>query len=171
MNLNKSELGGNVFLGYIDVRLPGLLPSHRISVNAMYQKEDMLDNYRFADVFQYPRGYEFSIRRDKLYKMGFNYSFPIVYPDVAIGPLAFIKRIKGNVYYDVGRVEVNSFPFTQGRRSMDSMGAELGFDLRAFRLVEVDMGIRYSYLRADRDHNFFVGSRHQFEFFVVSVRE
>jgi len=51
---------------------------------------------------------------------------------------------------------------------MRSAGVELGFDFRAFRLLEVDLGIRYSYLLDDR---FIRDDRHRFDFFVVSISQ
>ena len=51
---------------------------------------------------------------------------------------------------------------------MNSVGFELGLDFRALRLVEVDMGIRYSYLL---NTDFTGGSPHQIDFFVISITE
>ena len=148
--------------------LPGIRPNHSFSIEADFQKERLLDSYRFSDGFDYPRGYDISLRRDRFVKFGVNYAFPIWYPDVAFSGLAFIKRVKANLFYDHGLMTVSEFPFTERTDKMRSAGVELGFDFRAFRLLEVDLGIRYSYLLDDR---FIRDDRHRFDFFVVSISQ
>jgi hypothetical protein len=134
----------------------------------MYMQEDLLSEYRYGDVFVYPRGYDFTLRRDNYLKVGFNYRFPIAYPDYAFGGLAFVKRLKGNVFFDYGRFGISSFPFEERSEQLSSVGFELGLDTRVLRLVEVDFGVRYSYLL---NTNFTGGSPHQIDFFVISITE
>lgn len=168
-NIGNNELGGNNFLARADVYLPGLARNHAFSINTTLQKEDILSNYRYSDVFIYPRGYDFSLRRDEFFKVGFNYGLPLIYPDRAISGLAFIKRIKANFFYDYARFGVTQFPFNTTYTNISSTGIELGFDIRALRLLEIDFGVRYSYLLNDQ----FApnGQRHQFDFFVISITE
>jgi len=147
-----------------DVYLPGLSPNHSFYINTFYQKQDLLDNYRFSNFFVSPRGHIGTIR-DKMYKLGFNYSFPIFYPDVSISRMAFLKRVKANLFYDHGFFRSDLF------RDVDlrSAGMELTFDVRALRLIEMDLGVRYSYLidpSLDRDEG-----RHQFTFLLLSITQ
>lgn len=155
------QLDGTLFL-------PGLSRNHSFSIQYSYQAEGLLDRYRFSDNFNYPRGYNRSLRADKFHRLGFNYRFPIWYPDVAIGGLAFLKRFKGNVFYDHGSVNINSEPFQPSATPLRSAGFEFGIDFRAARLLEVDLGVRYSYLF---DEQFSFGRQHQFDFFVISITE
>jgi hypothetical protein len=167
-NLGSNTLGGNNFAARSLLYLPGLSQNHSLSIEGMYMQEDLLSGYRYSDLFVYPRGYDFSLRRDNYLKVGVNYRFPIVYPDVALGGFAFVKRIKGNIFFDYGRFGVDSFPFRTSYNELSSVGFELGLDIRALRLVEVDFGVRYNYLlNAD-----FAGhSAHQFDFFIISISE
>lgn len=167
-NIGDNTLGGNNFTARSFLYLPGILNNHSFSVEAMYMKEDLLSAYRYGDVFVYPRGYDFSLRRDNYLKLAFNYRFPIAYPDFAVGGFAFVKRLKGNVFFDYGRFGVSSFPFQKRYDQMSSVGFEMGLDFRALRLVEVDMGVRYSYLL---NTDFTGGSPHQIDFFVISITE
>jgi len=168
-NIADNDLGGDVFFMGGDFYLPGLAKTHSFYINTFYQRESMLDNYRYGDVFDYPRGYNLSLRRDEFVKIGFNYSFPIAYPDIALGGLAFIKRIKGNAFLDIGSVGIKSFPFESRSQALNSFGFELGVDFRAFRLVEMDLGGRYSYLT---NPDFAInGNRHQFDFFIISITQ
>lgn len=163
---SSDVLQGNSLLARADLFLPGLSRNHSFYINAMYQEQELLDNYRFSDVFVYPRGYNSQLG-DKFYKLGFNYSLPLAYPDWALGPVAFLKRIKANAFFDIGRVEWE-FPFDV-QRNINSTGVELRFDFRAFRLLEIDAGVRYSYLLNENlAPN---GNPHQFDFLVISISE
>lgn len=168
--LNDLDFSSDVWTLGGQLYLPGFAKNHSFSVETSLQWENMLSPYRFGDSFNYPRGYNRSQRVDQFGKIGVNYSFPIAYPDFAIGGLAFIKRLKGELFYDHGWMKIDRLLVTDEfrNRSMRSMGFEFGIDFRALRLVEVDLGIRYSYLL---DPVFTGGDRHQFDFFVISITE
>ncbi|MEM1321656.1 MAG: hypothetical protein AAGG75_15470 [Bacteroidota bacterium] len=153
-----------VFTLRSDVYLPGFARNHSFSINGLYQRQDILDAYRFPNFFVYPRGHN-GVLGDNVYKIGFNYSLPLLYPDVPITNLAFLKRVKANLFYDYGR-----FNFDNIFRdfSLQSAGVELTFDLRWLRLVEVDCGVRYSYLI---DEGLGLDSRHQFDFLILSITQ
>ena len=159
---NVSNFGGTIYL-------PGIGPNHSLSINTSFQYEHILDTYRYSDLFNYARGYDTSVRRDNFFKIGFNYGFPLFYPDAALGGLAFLKRLKSTLFFDYSKISISSFPFRQFSTQMNSMGIELGIDFRALRLVEVDLGVRYSYLL---NQNLAPGrNQHQFDFFVVSITQ
>ncbi|MCB9291311.1 MAG: PD40 domain-containing protein [Lewinellaceae bacterium] len=165
--LGNEDYHGDVFLGRADVYLPGLSRNHSFVVNTLYQRQDVLDNYRFSNLFVYPRGYN-AVLGDEVFKVGFNYNLPLLYPDLALGGLAFLKRVKANVFYDYAWLKVD--PIFGNTRTQYSSGLELTFDVRAFRLLEVDFGIRYSYLLGDdllKDG----AQRHQFDFLLLSITE
>ncbi|MDX1666578.1 MAG: hypothetical protein R3350_05095, partial [Saprospiraceae bacterium] len=164
--LGSEDVESGMWLGFGSLFLPGIGRDHSLYFDAMYQQEDLLDNYRFSDLFIYPRGYNDQIA-DRTIKFGINYSLPLAYPDWALGPVAFIKRIKTNLFFDYGRLQITD-PF-DSERDIRSFGAELTFDFRAFRLLEFDAGIRYSYLL---DPEFGPdGGNHQFEFLLLSITQ
>jgi hypothetical protein len=165
--LAEDEFTGSVINANADFFLPGLGKNHGILVNAAFQKEHITDNYRFSDVFIYPRGYDYSLRRDEFLKIGLNYSFPLFYPDKAIGPFAFIKRLKANVFYDHGLLKIRDFPFQASNEYIRSAGIELTLDFRALRLLEVDLGLRYSYTF---DPELTPGQKkHHFDFLLLKI--
>ncbi|MBV6647418.1 MAG: hypothetical protein KI790_18310, partial [Cyclobacteriaceae bacterium] len=157
---------------------PGLFRNHSFNIRADFQVESFTDSYKFRDNFFYARGYG-SVLHDRIWKVGVNYALPLFYPDIALGPLAFIKRVKVNFFYDHSESTTDDIPinelapisdvsftgsFNGSTRTFRSVGAELTFDTRLFRLLEVDMGVRYSYLLDD------VGlEKHQFNFIVFSI--
>ncbi|MCB9274613.1 MAG: PD40 domain-containing protein [Lewinellaceae bacterium] len=167
----RSTLGNDAFqsdvlLGRADLFLPGLSRNHSFVANAMYQRQDILDNYRFPNLFAYPRGYD-GMFGDEVFKLGLNYYLPLFYPDWALSGLAFLKRVKANVFYDRAWLSAGP-PFTNSW-IQHSTGVELTFDIRALRLLEVDFGVRYSYVLG----NDFLpeGGRHQFDFLLLSISE
>ncbi len=166
--LSQNLNGGDVMNINAGLFLPGVARTHSISVTTAFQKEDGFSNYRYSDLFSYPRGYNASLRRDQFFKIGLNYALPLWYPDIAVGPLAFVKRVKANVFFDIGQVSFDS-ELVQSTDNINSAGIELGFDLRAVRLVEVDLGVRYSYAFSPGFTT--NGRNHQFEFFVVSITQ
>lgn len=166
-NIAGDFTGADVFNLSLRSFWPGVKRSHSFSISYDYQSEDILDNYRHGDIYDYPRGYNVSLRRDTYSKWSFDYAFPIAYPDAALWGLAFIKRIKSNLFADIGRVgfSENTFNLTE---SMSSVGIELGVDLRFLRLLEVDLGVRYSYLL---DSQLIGRGPHNFDFFVISITQ
>ena len=88
--------------------------------------------------------------------MSANYTLPVWYPDIAIGPWLNIKRIRANGFFDytfgsnpglfaiVQSIPVADRPSTTA--SYYSAGGELKFDINVMRfLPELDIGFRYSY--------------------------
>ena len=95
-----------------------------------------MDAYRFEDVFTNARGYG-SGPFERIYRVSANYSLPLWYPDLALGSLAYFKRVRGNMFYD----------FSEGRlldedTRLRSYGLELITDFRLIRLVDVGAGLR-----------------------------
>jgi len=164
---------------------PGLFRTHSIQADIAYQNEGRNESYQFRDNFFYPRGYQ-SIPHDEIYRYSFNYALPIAYPDVAAGPFAFLQRIKLNGFFDLGWVNNKSRAFSEfeyllgnGDKSMlffpergtsyKSFGAELTFDLRLFRLLDANLGVRYSYLM-DVDKTLDPGrNANQIDFILLSI--
>ncbi len=165
--LNSDELQGNVFLNRFDVFLPGLMRNHAFYVNTMFQIEDFTDNYKFSNQFFYARGYGSSTISDQVFKIGFNYALPLFSPDVAfLGPLAFLKRVKANLFFDIEHSQYDLAPelLRPQQSYRQSVGTEITFDVRALRLLEVNLGVRYSYLLDVTS-----GSAHTFDFLLLNI--
>ncbi|HAS47635.1 MAG TPA: hypothetical protein DCS93_44570 [Microscillaceae bacterium] len=139
---------GNVFLGLFNLYLPGFAKNHSLYFNTAYQRENFYNAYKFPNFFPYSRGYG-SWFEDSAFRYGINYSFPLLYPDLPLSSLLFIKRIKANLFYDFTSLSsslIDRISAVQGARFMRSAGVELTFDVRAARLLEIDLGFRWSYL-------------------------
>ncbi len=165
--LSSDELQGDVFLNRLDVFMPGILKNHSFYINTLYQSEKFTDNYKFSNQFFYPRGYRSAPISDRIFKIGFNYAMPIWSPDIPLGFLAFIKRVKTNLFFDWGVYQYDLAPgllrpVSQGFQR--SVGLELTFDVRFIRLLEVDLGVRGSYLLDDSS-----GTPFTFDFLLFNI--
>ncbi len=142
---------------------PGILPTHGFGLRGAFRQENSEASYKFRDIFSYARGYNIAINSDQIWVVGAQYSFPIWLPDIAVGPLAFIKRIKGTAFFDISQstwnqIAVGDLPaatsvsvprdafFPEFNVDYRSAGFDLRFDMRIFRIADIDLGVRYAYL-------------------------
>ena len=158
-SMGKTSNTSHAFLINSRLYLPGIFKNHSFFAEIDHHSEPFTAQYKFLDNFRYPRGYG-KLIHDQIRRIGLNYAFPICYPDLAIGPLFFIKRVKANFFYDHASVILNntaidvltpltsvtingSVPYAENM--YESAGIELTFDVRTLRLVDFDLGVRFSY--------------------------
>jgi hypothetical protein len=162
------------------VFVPGIGKNHSLNFSHSFQSEPFLAQYKFRDNFFYARGYFASVH-DRASKVSANYALPLFYPDLPLGPFLFIKRIKANFFYDQSqflRKEFNireitpvtpvtfSGRFREDNSVLRSVGAEITFDVRFMRSLELNTGFRYSYLL---DAQPGITNRNQFDFLLISI--
>jgi len=150
LNYYSTPYGGDFqgglasFLGYL--YLPGFFKHHSIYGYWAYQQtivHEELDDYIFRNTVPTPRGLSIS-RFEKLYTMSANYTMPLWYPDVSIGPLLNIQRVRLNAFADYAAGESSIY----GQQNGDyfSVGGELKFDINILRfLPQLDIGVRYAH--------------------------
>jgi hypothetical protein len=149
---------GNQFSFYTTLYFPGLFKHHSFWGYWGYQKTkiELLsrtnnnnpyeDNgsYIFRNQIPLPRGLAIS-RFEDFYSMSGNYTFPVWYPDISIGPLVNFQRIRANAFVDYGFGSSTSRanPISQ---TYLSVGGEVRVDLNVMRLLDqFNIGFRYSY--------------------------
>ncbi|GEM_PF-2167559 len=106
---NTSSYSAFQFFGGIRVYLPGPFLHHNLRLTSSYFYEksnyyslsDPTFNLITSQSSLYPRGYA-TIDYNDLYRLSADYSFPLFYPDFALGPFLFFSRIKANLFYDLG---------------------------------------------------------------------
>lgn len=158
MNLYGTPYGGDYHGGLFSFQgqlyFPGLMKHHSLWGYWAYQKSDIsdvristgegLDNYTFRNQIPLPRGQSVN-RFQEFYSMSANYTLPIWYPDLNLGPLLNVQRIRANAFIDYGF----GSSFINDRttsKSYLSTGAEIKFDINIFRLLpQLDIGFRYTY--------------------------
>lgn len=146
---------------YGTLYFPGLFKHHSLYFYGGYQEslESIeLDVYGFRNRLFKPRGYSYP-RNSKFTTVSGNYVFPLWYPDIAIGPLINIQRVKLNLFYDYGRGEGldyyynfesgNVYTIDTGEQYI-SAGGELTLDVNFFRtLPQFEVGVRASRIEAN----------------------
>ncbi len=122
---------------------PGLFKNHSLVINGAYQKRDSLPDL-FSKNFAYSRGYE-ALSTRRMYKLGVNYHFPLVYPDWGFANMVYFLRIRADVFYDhtQAKARVNNILTEIKSRST---GAEIYFDTKVWNTLPVSFGIRFAHL-------------------------
>lgn len=120
--------------------LPGLFENHAFVVDAGHEVQDPI-NYRFSSQLLFPRGYP-SRFHERLTRVGAEYHLPLVYPDVALGPWLYVRRIQGALFGDAGRGSTRTGASVVDYRSV---GGELTADVSPLGLRQtIRAGARLS---------------------------
>jgi hypothetical protein len=80
--------------------------------------------------------------------MAINYTLPVWYPDISLGPVLNIQRVRANGFYDYGFGSSPGFATatSSSNRAYSSAGVEVKFDINVMRfLPQFNVGFRYSY--------------------------
>ena len=132
----------NQLLAIGSLYLPGIFKTNSLILNAAYQSRDTANEYSFSNDFPFSRGYVV-YDYPRMYKLGANYHFPLVYPDAGFGNIVYFLRIRANVFYDY--TDVKSLRYGN-HYQFRSAGAEIYFDTKWWNQEPVTFGVRYSYL-------------------------
>jgi hypothetical protein len=139
--LANPKLNGQAFYLSSQWYFPGLLRSHSFYVMADYKAEDFYNRYKFPNYFFEVRGYQSGAVTQTNTKISLNYMLPLFNVDLALGPIAFIYRVRANGFYDHS-FPTQSPPYPIWERR--SMGVELICDFRFLRLIDLSAGLRYN---------------------------
>lgn len=144
------DFTGAQFSAFASTYFPGLMKHHSLWFYGSYQHAlinnrlvgSRPDNYLFRNLAPSPRGHSISRFQD-YYMVAANYTFPIIYPDIALGPVLNIQRVRGNAFADYGFGQSTLFGFD---RTYSSVGGELKVDFNFMRLLQqFNLGVRYAY--------------------------
>lgn len=148
------DFAGNQFSVYTQLYFPGLFKHHSFWGYAAYQKTELpavdlstgegLDSYLFNNQIPLPRGFSV-VRLKDFYSASANYTLPLWYPDIALGPVLNIQRFRGNIFYDYGFGK-GSAQNPEVTQTYVSIGGELRMDFNILRyLHQFNFGFRYTY--------------------------
>jgi hypothetical protein len=136
------------FVANASLYFPGIAVNHSLVINGSYQKRDTLSDL-FSNTFSYARGYE-ALSTRRMYKLGANYHFPLLYPDWGVGGLIYFQRIRANAFFDYN-IALTRVPYTNGITALTdikgrSTGGELYFDTKIWSALPVSFGVRFAHL-------------------------
>lgn len=142
------RLDGDLFAAEAFLYFPGLLRNHSFSANFNYQNASGVRRYDNEITTVY--GYNNIIARDFLRNtLLFNYRFPFAFPDAELGPLAYIKNIRGGLFCHYENLGINSNlgePKTYGFELRSSMNL-LRYD------PVIDLGTRFVFVNKIYNRN------------------
>jgi len=145
----QKELIGNQKFAHGTLYLPGILRHQSLKVKGGWMVQETGD-YILSNILSMPRGYH-PVRSKQFAKATFDYVFPIIYPDLKIGPVFYFKRVRANMFYDYGR-GTDILSYSNGTEEwidddFSSMGMELTADFHfAHIMFPINSGIRIIYL-------------------------
>jgi hypothetical protein len=138
---------GSLFSAYATLYFPGLFKHHSIWGYGAYQQTDVdvsSSDYLFRNNVPVPRGHSI-YHFEKFYSTSVNYTMPIWYPDISLGPLLHIQRFRVNAFFDYGFGNKVIYYNIQNQ-TYASVGGEFRMDFNAMRyLPQLNVGFRYSY--------------------------
>ncbi len=136
------DLAANRFLGIASWYLPGATTRQSLVINGAWQRRDTLRQYIFSNGFPLSRGYP-GVDYPHMWKAGVNYHFTLAYPDIGFLQVAYLLRVRTNLFYDHSWVK----SLRQQRIwALRSVGAELHLDTKWWNQLPVSFGFRYSRL-------------------------
>ncbi|MDR0755066.1 MAG: hypothetical protein LBF04_06730 [Prevotellaceae bacterium] len=132
-----TENFGNIYGGKITAYIPGLFVSHGLQLSALHQKQNV-KRYIYSSIYDFPRETNSTISK-RLNMFSADYTFPVAYPDVNLGALAYITRIRTNLFYDFAQTK----NITGTNNNIHSFGTDFLFDTYLFRMsYPITLGIR-----------------------------
>lgn len=117
------------------VYTPGVLRNHSIRANIALLKQ-WPNGFYMSSRTGLPRGYSDRIS-EQLVGLKLNYAMPLLYPDLNIGSLLYIKRLSVNMFYDYARTVrpiIRPNNVVLSTEELQSPGADLMIDFHAFRV-------------------------------------
>lgn len=139
---------------------PGFSKNAGFKIYQGYQEKSFTKSSTFSNFIRSPRGYQ-TYQNNKMYSLSVDYKFPFLYPDLSIGKLAYIKRLKSSLFYDYAWMSMpaidnhgNIYPNNRELKQ-NSFGIELTSDFHALRFfAPIEMGFRSLYRTEFHDLRF-----------------
>ena len=135
-------------IAYVGARFffPGIMKHQGIRIDLNWQRKNYNHKY-YPNQINLPRGY-YIADANTMNCFALNYKFPFAYPDLSLGPLVYLKRLKANLFYD-GGTSIKSGE----SRNLQSTGIEITSDLHFLRFVfPIDLGCRMGYRPIEKQY-------------------
>ena len=153
----QGDFDGRLFAARSVFYFPGISKHHFLYTRLAYQESlqgTATNLYTFRNRIAKPRGHSYPAD-EKFFTFSANYALPIWYPDIALGPILNVQRVKANFFYDYGkgqghqyyyRANSDQVYFSTSDAVYQSVGVETTFDINVMRfLPKFEMGFRSTY--------------------------
>lgn len=173
----SGDFNGRLFAVRSTLYFPGVARHHVLYTRFAYQESLQAietNTYTFRNRIPKPRGHSYPDDGTFL-SLSANYAMPVWYPDLAMGPILNIQRVKANFFYDYGKgtgkvyyykPQSDRVYYSTNDQIYQSVGLETTFDFNVFRLLpKFELGVRTTY----RFANDFNSSGMVVEFLVGNI--
>ena len=146
-----SQVVGAVSIVGLTLYLPGPLKHQTIRLSAYNQKQYPLDmsHPAYVNLLSMPRGLEYPVFGEILTRYSADFVFPLLYPDLEIGSLLYLKRIRAALWTDyMAGTNVIVYEPDPHYEDLDfwTYGFDLLGDMNIFRIsFPLSVGGRISY--------------------------
>jgi hypothetical protein len=121
--------------------LPGILKHHSLLLTGAYLLQGKTGRYTFSSPVNLVRGFTGVLGYRNFARLSVDYKFPVAYPDLRLGPVLYLQRIKANLFYDYGYAG-----FTKKNLTYNLLGVEITNDVHLLNFIApIDIGFRYLY--------------------------
>ncbi len=143
LSVNYQQGISQLSTGWLSARaalyFPGIGKNHSIKIESQYKHEDIANDYKYADNFQYHRGGT-RFASSMATRVSFEYMLPILYPDFGWFDLIYFKRISANIFGDFAQYSVGN-----RKQNAYSVGGEIYFDNVHYNEFPLNYGFRLSH--------------------------
>lgn len=139
----NTENYGNIYAARLTTYFPGLMKNDGLMLRLGYQFQDTDGKAFFFPkrLLDAPRGYNYIYQTRQMASAKADYAFTLYCPDLSVGSLAYIKRIRSNLFYDIIANQQN-----KSQHSWDTyqtVGADILLDCHFLRLnFPISVGMR-----------------------------
>ncbi|MDR1981371.1 MAG: hypothetical protein LBQ39_07120 [Tannerellaceae bacterium] len=133
---------GSLYAARLTTYWPGVIRNHALMLRLGYQYQPVDSKFLYIpqQLLEAPRGYHYVYQTRQQMAFKADYAFSILCPDLRIGSLAYIKRIRSNLFYDLSRNQAHA---QAGWTVQSAAGADLIFDWNVIRMsYPLSSGIR-----------------------------
>lgn len=138
----NTENYGNLYAARLTTYWPGILRNQGLMLRFGYQYQQLDGKalYLPQQLLDGTRGYNYLYQTRQQWAFKADYALPLVCPDLSIGALIYIRRLRANLFYDLTRNQVNKAG-SWGTQS--SYGTDLVFDWNVLRMsYPITTGVR-----------------------------
>jgi len=129
----NTENYGSVYAARLTTYWPGLIRNHGLMLRFGYQYQSVDDKYLYIPkrIIEKVRGYDYVYQTRQNIALKADYAFTVACPDISVGSLIYLRRVRSNLFYDFSRNQVNK---NSGWNTLSSAGLDLIFDWNVIRM-------------------------------------
>jgi hypothetical protein len=149
----EKEHFGDISSFQTSIYLPGLFKNQGIKAR-YYKQWNNPKIFLFSNnKIPFVRGINSQLGLD-MQRFSVDYNFPLAYPDLSLGSLIYLKRIRTDLFSDYLEGDIINFEASRIEpKSFQTTGIEMYFDFHAFRfLFPFNLGVRYSYFHQEASY-------------------